>query len=320
LTNAEKSASLIKQLLRFAQKDVNVLEDVNINKLISDNLNYLKDFLGPNVEVSLNLSDLELIIGADADQVKHVLANLSDNARAAIVSDGKVNISTKVVDVLDNQYNFFKDLNKGKYVEITFSDTGCGIDTEAQEHVFEPFYTTKDVGEGVGMGLATVFSIVRQHKGDIKLYSEENVGSTFKIYFPVLHIYEKKTLEPVKLELQGKTILVVEDNESINKLARLILEEAGYETLSALTGQEAIEVFDANKDIIDLMLIDVVTPGFSGAEVFEQVSKIKPVSVVFCSGYEKEHLEITYDIKIPGEILKKPYTEKALLSRIDAAL
>jgi len=316
LGNAERSASLIKQLLRFAQKDVNVVQDVNINRLLSDNLNYIKEIVGNDVEVVLNLSEFELVIRADADQIKHIIVNLSENASSALSADGRINISTKVVDVLDNQYNFFKDLDQGKYVEITFADNGCGIDPDMQENVFDPFFTSKDVGEAVGMGLATVFSIVKQHKGDIKLYSEENIGTTFKIYFPVKQILEQKSIEPVKKQSYGKTILVVEDNASINKLACLILGEAGYETLSALSGKEAVEIFEDQKDAIDLMLIDVVTPDFSGLEVFEQVSKIKPVSVVFCSGYEKTDLERRYDFHIPDSILKKPYTEKDLLTKV----
>jgi len=320
LGNAERSASLIKQLLRFAQKDVNVVQDVNINRLLSDSLNYIKEIVGSDVEVVLNLSEFELVVRADADQIKHIFVNLSENARSALSDDGRINISTKVIDVVDNQYNFFKDLNEGKYVEITFSDNGCGIDSDMQENVFDPFYTSKDVGEAVGMGLATVFSIVKQHKGDIKLYSEKNIGTTFKIYFPVKQILEQKSIEPVKNQSCDKTILVVEDNASINKLACLILGEAGYETLSAFSGKEAIEIFEEKKDEIDLMLIDIVTPDFSGLEVFEQVSKIKPVSVVFCSGYEKHDLESKYDFPIPDSILKKPYTEKQLLSKVREAL
>jgi len=320
LGNAERSASLIKQLLRFAQKDVNVVQDVNINRLLADSLNYIKEIVGSDVEVVLNLSEFELVVRADADQIKHIFVNLSENARSALSDDGRINISTKVIDVVDNQYNFFKDLNEGKYVEITFSDNGCGIDSDMQENVFDPFYTSKDVGEAVGMGLATVFSIVKQHKGDIKLYSEKNIGTTFKIYFPVKQILEQKSIEPVKNQSCDKTILVVEDNASINKLACLILGEAGYETLSAFSGKEAIEIFEEKKDEIDLMLIDIVTPDFSGLEVFEQVSKIKPVSVVFCSGYEKHDLESKYDFPIPDSILKKPYTEKQLLSKVREAL
>ncbi len=320
LGNAERSASLIKQLLRFAQKDVNVVKDFNINKLITDNFNYIKEIVGSDIELVLNLPECELIISADADQIRHILVNLSENARSALSSGGIINISTKVVDVLDNQYNFFKDLNEGKYVEVTFSDNGCGIESDMQENIFDPFFTSKDVGEGIGMGLATVFSIVKQHKGDIKLYSEKDVGTTFKIYFPVKQVLDLDTNETLKNQLYSKTILVVEDNVSINKLACLMLGDSGYKTLSALSGQDAIEIFKEKKDEIDLILIDVVTPDFSGLEVFEKVSRIKDVPVVFCSGYEKIDLEKKYDFSIPASILKKPYTEKDLLSKVNEAL
>ena len=320
LSNAERSADLVKQLLRFAQKDVNILKDVNINKLLKENLPAIQEKAGAGIEVNLNLSNLEFIISADPAQIRHILLNLTENAACAIGDSGRINLSVKAMDVLNNQYHLFNDLVQGKYVEITFSDNGCGLDPEAQEHVFEPFYTSKEVGEGVGMGLATVFSIVKQHKGDIKLYSEENVGTTFKIYFPIIELYESRSIEPVESTAKEKTILIVEDNESINKLAQLMLGEAGYNTLSALTGKEAIDIFRDRQDDIDVMLIDVVTPEFSGPEVFKQISEMKSVSVVFCSGYEKEYLETTYEFEMPGAILKKPYTEKDLLEKVKEAL
>jgi CheY-like chemotaxis protein len=320
LANAESSAKLVKQLLRFAQKDVNILQDVNVNKLFRESLAAIQKKVGSGIEVNLNLSDLEFIISADPAQIRHILLNLTENAAYAIGESGRIDLSIKAIDILDNQYNLFNDLVKGKYVEITFSDNGCGVDPEDQEHVFEPFYTSKEVGEGVGMGLATVFSIVKQHKGEIKLYSEKNVGTTFKIYFPIIEVYESKSIEPDQSFTKEKTILIVEDNESINKLAQLILIDAGYDVLSALSGEEAIDIFNENKDLIDLLLIDVVTPEFSGPEVCQQVSEIKSVSVVFCSGYEKDYLESTYDFEIPGAILKKPYTEKDLLEKVKEAL
>nr|MDA3797725.1 ATP-binding protein [Kiritimatiellia bacterium] len=320
LANAERSAGLVKQLLRFAQKDVNILQDVNVNKLLKESLTAMQEKAGSGIEVNLSLSDLGFIISADPAQIRHILLNLTENAADAISESGHINLTEKSIDILDKQYNLFNDLVRGKYVELTFSDNGCGIETEAQEHVFEPFYTSKEVGEGVGMGLATVFSIVKQHKGDIKLYSEENVGTTFKIYFPIIEMYESKSIEPGSSFKKEKTILIVEDNESINKLAQLMLGDAGYNTLSALTGKEAIDIFRDKQDDIDLMLIDVVTPEFSGPEVYQQISEIKSVSVVFCSGYEKDYLESTYDFEIPGSILKKPYTEKDLLEKVKEAL
>lgn len=320
LVNAERSADLVKQLLRFAQKDVNILQDVNINELLKDNLATIQEKAGSGIEINHNLSNLEFIISADPAQIRHILLNLTENAAYAIGDCGRIDLSVKAIDISDNQYYLFNDLASGKYVEITFSDNGYGIGLEAQEHVFEPFYTSKEVGTGVGMGLATVFSIVKQHRGDIKLYSEENVGTTLKIYFPIIKMNESKSIEPVEFTISEKTILIVEDNESINKLAQLILGEAGYNTLSALTGKEAIEIFKDKQDDIDMMLIDVITPEFSGPEVFNQISEIKSVSAIFCSGYDKDYLESTYDFEIPGEILKKPYTEKDLLETVREAL
>lgn len=313
---AERAAGLTRQLLAFARCQILKPRHVDLNLSVTDTLDSFEDVIGANIQIKATLAaDLAPVL-ADAVQLNQVLLNLCMNARDAMPDGGSLIIETHAV-TLDEQYCSLHVLARpGRYSMLSVTDTGTGMDAATQERIFEPFFTSKELGKGTGLGLATVYGIVTQHQGFVHVYSELKMGSTFRIYLPAT-VLPEKMLSPAedsqKVRGGSETILVAQDHEGLRELARETLSNLGYKVLLATDGQEAVQLFRSNSDRTHLMLLDVMLPKLSGLEVFSQIRAEKPeMPVIFATGHSSDIplLDAVQQQGLP--ILQKPYTPRDL--------
>jgi len=315
-SQAERAASLTRQLLAFARCQILEPRHVDLNLSVTDTLDSLEDVLAANILIKATLAaDLAPVL-ADATQLNQVLLNLCINARDAMPEGGSLIIETRAV-TFDEEYCSLHVLARpGHYSMLSVTDTGTGMDAATQERIFEPFFTTKELGKGTGLGLATVYGIVTQHQGFIHVYSELKMGSTFRIYLPATAMPEKTLAPPGdSQQVRGgsETILIAEDHEGLRELARETLSNLGYKVLLAADGQEAVQLFHNNSDRTHLMLLDVMLPKLSGLEVFSQIRAEKPeMPVIFATGHSSD-IPLLHAVQQQGfPILQKPYSPSDL--------
>jgi len=280
--------------------------------------------IGDDIEVfTVPAKDLGSV-KADPSQIEQVVMNLALNARDAMPHGGKVTLETSNV-TLDAPYaREHQSVEPGRYVMLAVSDTGEGMSAETQARIFEPFYTTKDVGKGTGLGLSMVYGIVKQSGGFIWVYSEPNRGTTFKIYFP--RIDQPAELLPAekhvdKVQRGTETILLVEDDEQLRQLSSSVLAHCGYNVLVASTPEEGLAVCKANSKDIGLLVTDVVMPRMNGRQLAEQILKLHPaMKVLYISGYTNNAI-VHYGVLDPGLwFLPKPFTLSALVAKVREVL
>jgi PAS domain S-box-containing protein len=286
---ADKSAALTSQLLGFARRQTIAPRVLDLNGAVEQMLKMLKRLVGEDIDLAWGPGAGLWRVCMDPSQLDQIVANLCVNARDAIVDVGKITIETRNV-VFDTDYcNAHFGFVPGDYVMLAVSDDGCGMDHETLSHIFEPFFSTKDVGRGTGLGLATVYGIVRQNSGFINTYSEPGKGTTFKIYMPRHRGDEAGPLaEPTAAkETRGnETILIVEDEPSIRDVAVSFLALQGYQVISAKTPSEALELAGENGRQIDLIVTDVVMPEMNGRELARRLQPLCPkAKCLFMSGY-----------------------------------
>ena len=289
LSASQKAADLAKSLLTFSRQQSVTLAPLDINNTINTTQKLLKRLLTEDIELRTSLTEHKTVVMADKSQMDQILFNLATNARDAMPKGGTLAVETDVV-VIDT--NFIKAHGfgeTGRYVLISISDTGIGMDKTTLEKIFDPFFTTKEPGKGTGLGLPTVYGIVKQHNGYITVYSEQGMGTTFRIYLPGT---ETKTREEQDTTLPvpkgSETILIAEDNEDARHFMQDALQEYGYKTIEAVDGEDAIDKFRQNKDI-DLIIVDSVMPKKNGREVFEKTHEMNPrIKVLFISGYTRD--------------------------------
>jgi PAS domain S-box-containing protein len=303
----ERARDLAKKLLVFSRKEeIEEIQEINLNKYLEDFSEFIKVIIGKDIELKLNLLEEEIFYKIDPTHLEVILMNLVTNARDAMPEGGELSIGLKEISI-DIEYSLSHPLIKpGEYVLICVSDTGIGMDEQTKQKIFEPFFTTKPKGKGTGLGLSTVFGLVRQYEGLVHFYSELGKGTTFKIYLP---IKEKKIKEFDRDALKGtETILVVDDDEQTRGFICSFLKEYGYNVYEAKNGQEALEIFERNKEKIVFSLVDLVMPGIPGIEVMKQIKRIKPdAKVIIMSGYPiqlKDVITVEKTIS-PEEILFK---------------
>jgi CheY-like chemotaxis protein len=262
-------------------------------------------------------------VNVDQKQVEQVLLNMYINAWQAMPQGGELHLRTGNI-ILDEQRSRLFDIKSGNYVRIIIKDTGIGMDHNTLPRIFEPFFTTKERGEGTGLGLATVYGIVKQSEGNIWVYSEEGVGTTFKIYLPRARGQAKPLTRPEvgrEMPSEGETILLVEDEARVRDLARLVLQRQGYTVLEAADGQEALRLAAGHSGPIHLLLTDVVMPGMSGMALAEGLGQTHPdLKILFTSGYTD--IAIAHQgVLEPGvAFLQKPFSPLALARKVRAVL
>jgi two-component system, cell cycle sensor histidine kinase and response regulator CckA len=312
-----RATALTRQLLAFSRRQRLERKTIDINDTIREIMKMLRRIIGEDIDVSIQESIDAHPVFADPAQVEQVVMNLAVNARDAMPDGGQLVIDTRNV-TLDEEYcREHPYAEPGKYVLMTVSDTGTGMDAETRKRIFEPFFTTKAAGKGTGLGLAMVFGIVKQHEGLIEVYSEVGHGTSFKIYLPVDEKVVKEEPQEVLEPLRGgkETILVAEDEEALRGLARTILEELGYRVLLASDGAEAIEVYQANRESVSLLVFDIVMPRMSGREAYERILEMGgDVPALFMTGYSADIVQNQFVPqnqfleRTSSALMQKPYS------------
>jgi PAS domain S-box-containing protein len=321
---AHRAAGLTRQLLAFSRKQVIQPVILDLNSLIVEMEKMLRRLIGENIEIFITRDASLARVKVDASQMEQILMNLAVNARDAMLQGGKVTIRTANAD-LDETYSLQHfHFNPGRYVILSFSDTGCGMDKETKARIFEPFFTTKEPGKGTGLGLSTVYGIVKQNGGYISAYSEPGQGTTFKIYLPQAEgVAESMPAgrPPGILPRGSETILLVEDEEALRTLARNCLESQGYCVLEAADGNTAIATAEKHCGPIELLLTDVIMPGMNGRHLADRLTELRPaIKVLYLSGYASD-LIAQYGVLDPEiQLLEKPFTLRALLVKVQQAL
>jgi CheY-like chemotaxis protein len=279
----------------------------------------MERMIGPTVEIRFRGEPDLRLIRADQGQVEQILMNLAVNARDAMPSGGTIGIETRNVDLDEEFCRQNMGRKPGPHIKLTFSDSGEGMSPEIQEKLFEPFFTTKNSGSGTGLGLATVYGIVKQHDGIINVSSGMGQGSVFSIYLPAAEGEESPLETPLAGEPVGgnETILLVEDEPLLRNLGQRVLGSAGYEVLVAADGQEALKVFKAHSSVINALVLDVVMPRLSGTEVADQIRQNNPeIPIVFVSGYDFEVAGDRSEVLEGTVRLSKPYSSHDLLEAV----
>jgi two-component system, cell cycle sensor histidine kinase and response regulator CckA len=321
----ERAAALTSQLLAFSRQQVLQTQIVDLNALVGDMGNMLKRLIGSHIDLKTKLAADLANVKADQSQVEQVIVNLVVNARDAMPEGGKLRIETSNIDVNENLASTFPSLQPGPYALLTVTDTGTGMDAETRRHIFEPFFTTKGPGKGTGLGLATVYGVVKQSGGSVVVESEPGKGSTFKIFLP--HTNEVAVApvpeeEPVAKEAMGVgTILLVEDEDALLSLAAERLKQCGYTVLTASDGVSALELERSFQGTIDLLLTDVMMPRMGGLTLARSITKSRPkIRVAYMTGHAEREPTFREALRSGAEAIQKPFTHAQLMCVVRQAL
>jgi PAS domain S-box-containing protein len=323
-SSAKRGAAIVKQILTFARGTEGERTPVQVRHLIEELKQFAQETFPAAIIIRANVQKNILPINADPTQLHQVLLNLAINARDAMPHGGTITIDAENL-TLDKHYAAMNlDAKPGQYVLVSVSDSGTGIPLEIQEKIFEPFFTTKETGKGSGLGLATVFAIVKSHGGFLKLYSEVGRGSNFKLYFPAIvgeEMKEQQALHIESFEGHGECILLVDDEYIIREVSKLALESNGYNVMLAADGIEAVSLFAQHREKIDLVITDMNMPNMDGSTLIRTLQKMKPsLPIIGASGLaDKAKLAEIGDLNI-GSFLSKPYTAEILLKAISDLL
>jgi len=321
----QRAGQLTKQLLTFSRKVESKLRPVDLNQEVWQVEGLLKRIIPKMITIELHLEEGLKVINADPAQVEQIMMNLGVNARDAMPEGGRLVIETETIN-LDKEYcRAHLGAVPGEYVLLSISDTGSGMDKETVEHIFEPFYTTKEADKGTGLGLSMVYGIVKSHGGYIMCYSEPGEGTTFKIYFPAIETvsieYGAKREEQEEIQGGSETILLVDDEVFLQDLGKELLGRFGYTVLIADRGESALEIYKKKRDEISLVILDIIMPGMGGKKCLEELLRMNPlVKVVFTSGYSINGPTREAPHAGAKGFINKPYELRQMLKVVREAL
>jgi len=320
---ANRARELVRKLLAFSRKQTLDYVPMNLNDTIKEFEKLLARTIREDIELKIDLAADIGTVKADMGQIEQVIMNLCINAQDAMPDGGRLSIETAMVALDDDYVSGHPGSRAGNFVRLTVYDTGCGMDSQTQEHIFEPFYSTK--GEkGTGLGLATVYGIVKQHEGNIWVYSEPGLGTTFKVYLPVsgetaVH-QQPANSTAVKIEGSEK-ILLVEDSDQVRLLTASMLQRLGYTVYAAANGHEALDILDSRDGELDILFTDVVMPDMNGKELFARISESYPdINVLFMSGYSEDVIAHRGVLDEGVRFIEKPFTLEVLSQKIRQSL
>lgn len=321
---ASRSAELTKQLLAFARKQTIAPKVLDLNSTVADMLKMLQRMIGESIELDWNPGQEQLPVKIDPSQIDQIMANLCINASDAINGNGRVIIETKRVNI-DQSYNLVHNYAEaGSYAMLTMSDNGCGMDKATLARLFEPFFTTKDFGKGTGLGLATVYGIVKQNSGFVDVYSEPGTGSCFKIYLPIHDSAVSQETSEVSTMVENtgnETILLVEDEPAILKMSKKMLERFGYRVISASSPREALNLPEVELEAIDLLITDVIMPEMNGVELAKKLQEVnQDLHCLFMSGYTDDIINNHKYLHGKLFFIPKPFTSKQLGEKVREAV
>lgn len=321
ITKAAMSAKqLTSQLLSFGRKQMLEMKLHNLNEVVGAFQDVLRRTIRENIEIDAKFAPQDLYVQVDKGQLVQIILNLIINAQDAIEDNGVVAIETSEVVMDDEIARVHPGMIPGKFALLVVSDNGTGMDEETLSHIFEPFYTTKKAGHGTGLGLATVYGIIKQHGGFVDVNSRPGHGTVFKIYLPLQASQspnDKITEANDEVRKGSGTILVVDDNDMVREMLSDILTEAGYTIFAASTPAKALEIVENSPGQISLLLTDIVMPGMNGNELYEQISFIRPdLKVMYISGYASKVSVHGGFLEEGVNFLPKPFTSETLLERV----
>jgi PAS domain S-box-containing protein len=319
---ANRSAELTKQLLAFARKQAIIPKNILLNDAIESMLKMLRRVIGENIELMWQPSNQALCVWMDSSQLNQILANLCVNARDAIENDGVITISTKLEEITEIQAQNNPNYKKGTYALLTFCDNGSGMNNETLVKIFEPFFTTKEEGKGTGLGLAMIYGIIQQNHGFIDVKSELGKGTSFYLYLPISDHIDKQSNQDKKTITKGsEKVLIVEDNPTVLNVTSKILTKYGYEVYKANSPHNALEQMEEHQGQFDIVLSDVIMPEMNGRELIKILNKKYPtVKMLLMSGYTADILDEKAGLNLQFDILKKPFTPKELIDKIQTKL
>ncbi|MBU6402188.1 MAG: PAS domain S-box protein, partial [Verrucomicrobia bacterium] len=324
VTTAERAAALVKQLLAYSRNQVLQPKVLDLNGVVRDLAKLLGRLIGEDVEVRLRLVDSLRHVRADRAQLEQVILNLAVNARDAMPHGGLLTLTTANVDLDDAGARNLGELAPGRYVQLAVQDTGSGMSPEVRAHLFEPFFTTKELGKGTGLGLSTAYGIVKQSGGQIEVESVAGRGATFRIYLPEVNAAAEAAPAPAPATPGHghETILLVEDDNSVRGLLRLVLQTRGYQVMDAPHGIEALRVSQrCAGDAIDLLVTDVVMPQMGGCELAEQLTRRRPgLKVLYLSGYADDLAFRRSVQEGQAPLLRKPFDSDTFLHTVRQVL
>jgi CheY-like chemotaxis protein len=322
---ANRAAELTSRILAFSRHQMMEMKVLNLNTIVKNLNEMLHRMIGENIELMTHLREDLRRVKTDHGQIEQVIMNLAVNAKDAMPHGGKLTIETANVDLDEEYARNHVAVTPGRYVMLAVSDTGVGMTPEIKEKVFEPFFTTKKKGEGTGLGLSTVYGIVKQSSGNIWVYSEPGKGTTFKIYLPCvdepLDEIRKEGVVREGLPRGSETILVVEDEEVVRKLTVRILQEQGYRVLEGGQGTDAFPIADEHEGQIHLLLTDVVMPKMSGKELAGRIASLRPgIKVLYMSGYTDNAIAHHGIFDKGINFIQKPFTVDGLVRKVREVL
>lgn len=315
--SAERAANVVRQLLMFSRKQILQFRNVDLGDVIRSVNGMLRQLVGEHVTLETDCDKGSPPVFADRGMIEQVTVNLTLNARDAMPRGGRITLGCHEVTIEASSVKPDSDARPGHFICFSVQDTGCGIDAEGLTHLFEPFYTTKEAGKGTGLGLATVFGIVKQHQGWIEVQSQVNAGSTFNLYFPVSSQSAQKPSEAPDALPQPtgtETILLAEDEPSLREMVEEVLRLHGYRVLTAASGPAAMEVWNREDRRIDLLLTDMVMPGgMMGTDVAAELRRVNPdLKVIYTTGYSPGVTGIPHSLEEGVNFLPKPYSPSKL--------
>jgi len=320
----ERATELTHQLLAFARKQAIQPKVIQLNETVAGMLKMLQRLIGENIQLNWIAAENLWLLMIDPSQIDQLMANLCVNARDAITDVGKITIETENCTIGEDYSVLHIEVSPGEYVRLAVSDNGSGIDRETLTHIFEPFFTTKAAGEGTGLGLATVFGIVKQNNGFINVYSEPGLGTTFSIHLP-RHIGKSEQVQDTVLEVTAphgsETILLVEDDATILRLATVILNDLGYTVLQANTPNEAIQLAKEHAGNVKLLITDVIMPEMNGKELANKLQTLYPqLKCLFMSGYTDAAIAKHGVLDEGVHFVQKPFTLSKMAVKVREVL
>jgi CheY-like chemotaxis protein len=305
---------MVSKLLSFARREKHEILPLNLHDVINDSVKLFEGVLDKKIGLKINPCSNNPIVEGDPNQLEQVIMNLIVNAKDAMPDGGLITIKTNIIEIGKDKSDTPAYIEQGKYVVLTVSDTGCGIPKNIINRIFDPFFTTKEKGKGTGLGLATVYGIVKDHNGYISVQSEIDKGTTFDIFLPVSEKIIHRITKPQLFSIEGhENILVVDDDKEVLNYIKDILETHGYTVTPANNSLTAIDIFKNLSGKIPLVITDVLMPLMEGRELITQLKEIKPdIKIIVVSGYSNE--KITKDMV--DVFIRKPFESIELLSAV----
>ncbi len=319
----ERAAELTRQLLAFSRRQALQPKTLDLNQLVTSLGSMLRRLIGEDIELRLSLASELGRVSADPGQVEQVILNLAVNSRDAMPTGGTLTIETANSEVDEHYIARHMGVKPGRYVMLAVSDTGVGMDEHTRTHAFEPFFTTKEAGRGTGLGLSTVFGIVKQSGGSVDVYSEIDRGTSIKVYLPSIDraVSDDPSESKAKPKRGSETILLAEDEDMVRTLVKETLEREGYRVLAASNAAEARRLLEENAGPIQLLITDVVMPKMSGRDLARQISSVRPeIRVLYMSGYTDAAVVNSGILQKDVAFLQKPFTPMALSHKVREVL